>query len=87
MARVCEQFGRNDMSLHLLGELNVQADALTLPQWSPDLMFEVRARRLKLLRVKAARCESDRVRLRPEMDALLSGLISIDPARAGVLWG
>lgn len=87
MARVCEQFGRNDMALHLLGELNTQADGLTLPQWSPDLMFEVRARRLKLLRVKAARGESDRVRLQPEMDTLLSGLITIDPARAAVLCG
>lgn len=84
---ICEQFGRNDMALHLLGELNTQADGLTLPQWSPDLMFEVRARRLKLLRVKAARGESDRVRLQPEMDTLLSGLITIDPARAAVLCG
>lgn len=50
-------------------------------------MFEVQARRLKLLRMKAGRSESDKIRLMPEMDALLAGLITIDPARAMVLCG
>lgn len=87
MARICEQFGKNEMALHLLGELNAQAQSLTLTQWSPELLFEVRARRLKLLRTRAARSESDKSRLQPEMDVLLSGLIAIDPARAAVLCG
>ena len=87
MARLCEQFGRQEMALHLLGELHAQAATLTLSQWSPELLFDVRARRLKLLRVKAARTESERVRLLPEMEALLAGLIAIDPARTAVLCG
>lgn len=36
---------------------------------------------------KASRSESDKVRLLPEMDALLADLIVIDPARAMVLCG
>ena len=87
MARVSEQYGKNEMALHLLGELDSSARALTLEQWTPGLVFEVKARRLKLLRSKAGRNEADKTRLQPEMDALLSGLISLDPARAAVLCG
>jgi type VI secretion system protein VasJ len=87
MARVAEQYGRNDMALHLLGELTASAPRLTLGDWEPALLFEVQARRLKLLRMKAGRSETDKARLMPEMDALLAGLIAIDPARAMVLCG
>lgn len=87
MARVSEQYGKNEMALHLLGELDVSARELTLEQWAPKLMFEVKARRLKLLRGKAGRSEADKTRLQPEMESLLSGLISLDPARAAVLCG
>lgn len=85
MARVSEQYGKNEMALHLLGELDGSARKLTLEQWTPELMFEVKARRLKLLRSKAGRSEADKTRLQPEMDSLLSGLIALDPARATVL--
>ncbi len=87
MARVAEQFGHNEMALHLLGELTTSASQLTLNDWEPALLFEVQARRLKLLRLRAGRSESDKSRLAPEMDALLAGLIAIDPARAMVLCG
>ncbi|MFV0575029.1 MAG: type VI secretion system protein TssA [Vibrio sp.] len=87
MARVTEQYGKNEMSLHLLGELDSGASLLTLEDWMPELIFEVKARRLKLLRAKANRSESDKARLQPAMDSLLSGLISLDPARAAVLCG
>ncbi|CAK9886276.1 MAG: hypothetical protein XXXJIFNMEKO3_02704 [Candidatus Erwinia impunctatus] len=87
MARIAEQYGLNEMALHLLGELTTLAPQLTLGDWEPALLFEVKARRLKLLRMKAGRSESDKVRLMPEMDDLLSGLIAIDPARAMVLCG
>lgn len=87
MARVAEQYGKNEMALHLLSELDHSASTLTLQQWTPELLFEVKARRLKLLRSKAGRNEADKARLQPEMDGLLSGLITLDPARAAVLCG
>jgi type VI secretion system protein VasJ len=87
MARVAEQYGKNEMALHLLGELDGNATALTLTHWEPELLFEVKARRLKLLRMKAGRAESDKSRLHGEMESLLAGLIAIDPARAAVLCG
>ena len=85
MARVAEQLGKNDLAGHLLGELDGSAITLTLTQWEPELLFEVKARRLKLLRTKAGRSEADKTRLQPEMEHLLAGLIAIDPARAAVL--
>lgn len=87
MARVAEQYGKNEMALHLLSELDGNASTLTLTQWEPELLFEVKARRLKLLRMKATRAESDKPRIQNEMDNLLAGLISLDPARAAVLCG
>lgn len=85
MARVAEQYGCNDMAMHLLGELTTQAPRLTLADWEPGLLFEVLARRLKLLRLRGARNDSERVRLAPEMDSLLASLVNLDPARAMVL--
>lgn len=87
MARVAEQYGKNDMALHLLSELDGNATSLTLTQWEPELLFEVKARRLKLLRTKATRAESDKPRIHNEMEYLLAGLIALDPARAAVLCG
>lgn len=87
MARIAEQTGKNELALHLLGELDISVAAITLTQWEPGLLFEVKARRLKLLRMKAGRSEADKTRLNPEMEHLLAGLIGIDPVKAAVLCG
>lgn len=87
MARVAEQKGKNELALHLLGELDSAAQSITLTQWTPALLFEVKSRRLRLLRMKATRSETDKSRLQPEMDLLLSGLIALDPAGSAVLCG
>lgn len=87
MARIAEQYGKSTLALHLLGQLNTQAGNLTLQQWEPELMFEVKARKLKLLRLPAGRSEAEKTRLQPEMDLLLAGLVALDPARAAVLCG
>lgn len=87
MARVAEQKGRNELALHLLGELDGAAQSITLTQWTPALLFEVKSRRLRLLRMKATRSETDKSRLQPEMDQLLAGLIALDPAGSAVLCG
>lgn len=87
MARVAEQHGKNEVALHLLSDLRVQAEKIMLSEWEPQLIFEVSARSLKLLRMKASRSESEKIRLACEMDDLLAALIAIDPARAAVLCG
>lgn len=87
MARVAEQKGKNELALHLLGELDGTAQSITLGQWTPGLLFEVKSRRLRLLRMKAARSETDKSRLQPEMDQLLASLIALDPAGSAVLCG
>lgn len=87
MARIAEQKGKNELALHLLGELDSAAQSITLTQWTPALLFEVKSRRLRLLRMKATRSETDKSRLQPEMDQLLAGLIALDPASSAVLCG
>ncbi|MGV3345437.1 type VI secretion system protein TssA [Enterobacteriaceae bacterium LUAb1] len=87
MARVAEQYGRHEVALHVLRELDTTASTLTLLQWEPTLLFEVQARCLKLLRMKAQRNDADKSHLSREMDRLLASLIALDPARAAVLCG
>ncbi|MCW8278238.1 type VI secretion system protein TssA [Pseudomonas sp. PCH199] len=87
MARVAEQCGKSDLALHLLGELDATAERQVLAQWEPQLGFEVKARLLKLLRLKAQRNDADKITLGRRMDALLAALVAIDPVRAAVLCG
>ena len=87
MARIAEQYGKNELAVHLFAELGERASEVTLTDWEPELLFEVQARHLKLLRIKAGRSEADKARLTPVMDQLLAGLIAVDPARATVLCG
>lgn len=87
MGRIAEQYGKNELAVHLFAELGVRAGEVTLTEWEPELLFEVHARHLKLLRLKAGRSEADKARLIPVMDQLLAGLIAVDPARAAVLCG
>ncbi|WP_127956804.1 type VI secretion system protein TssA [Serratia microhaemolytica] len=85
IARVSEQYNQHDMALHLLTELDSAGQNLRLTQWQPTLLFEVKARRLTLLRSKLQRSDSDKIRLSGEIEQLLGELIVLDPARAMVL--
>lgn len=87
MGRIAEQYGKNDLAVHLFAELGERAGEVTLRDWEPDLLFEVQARHLKLLRLKAGRNEADKARLSPLMDQLLAQLVASDPARAAILCG
>ena len=87
MARMAEQKGKNKLALHLLVELDGAAQPITLIQWTPELLFEVKSRRLRLLRMNATRSENDKSCFQPEMDLLLAGLIALDPASSAVLCG
>jgi type VI secretion system protein VasJ len=87
MARVAEQFGKTDLAIHLLGELEAAVQHHDLRVWEPELYFEVKARLLKLLRLKAQRNDTDKPALARRMDALLAALVATDPVRAAVLCG
>ncbi|MEQ4280964.1 type VI secretion system protein TssA [Pseudomonas syringae] len=87
MARVAEQYGKSDLALHLLGELDATAQHHVLAVWEPELNFEVKARLLKLLRLKAQRNDADKPTLARRTEALLAALVAIDPVRAAVLCG
>lgn len=87
MARVAEQLGKGELAIHLLSELDATAQRQVLADWEPELHFEVKARLLKLLRLKAQRNDTDKIALAQRMDVLLAALVVIDPVRAAVLCG
>lgn len=87
MARVAEQYGKSDLAIHLLGELDNVAQQQHLHAWEPELGFEVKARLLKLLRQKAQRNDVDKAALAQRMEHLLAALVAADPVRAAVLCG
>lgn len=69
MARVAEQYGKSDLAIHLLVELDSIAQQQHLSAWEPELGFEVKARLLKLLRQKAQRNDVDKASLAQRMAA------------------
>jgi type VI secretion system protein VasJ len=73
--------------MHLLAELDATAQRQALADWEPELIFEVKARLLKLLRLKAQRNDTDKTVLGQRMEMLLADLVAIDPVRAAVLCG
>jgi type VI secretion system protein VasJ len=85
MARVAEQYGKSDLAVHLLGQLDATAQHHDLAVWEPELNFEVKARLFKLLRLKAQRNDADKPTLARRAEALLAALVAIDPVRAAVL--
>lgn len=85
MARVAEQYGKSELAIHLLGELQEHTRSLSLAAWEPDLAFENLARLLRLLRLKAQRSEADKPALAQRMEQLLAALVAIDPVKAAVL--
>lgn len=85
MARIAEQYSKADLAIHLLTELDVTAHRQALANWEPELNFEVKARLLKLIRLKAQRGDADKPALAKRMDDLLAALVAIDPVRAAVL--
>lgn len=85
MARVAEQCGKAELAIHLFTELDAAAQRHTFADWEPDLLFEVKARLLKLLRLKAQRNDADRPTLARQMEHQLAALVSLDPVRAAVL--
>ena len=87
MARVAEQYGKGDLAMHVLAELDATAQHHALADWEPELNFEVKARLLKLLRQKAQRTDADKPTLARRTEALLAALVAIDPVRAAVLCG
>lgn len=87
MARVAEQYGKTDLALHLLSDLDATGERHALAGWEPELQFEIKARLLKSLRVRSQRGDADRVALARQMETLLAALVAIDPVRAAVLCG
>ena len=85
MARVAEQYGKADLAMHLLTDLDATAQHQALSVWEPELNFEVKARLLKLLRLKAQRNDADKPALARRTESLLGALVAIDPVRAAVL--
>lgn len=86
MARVAEQFSRHELALNVLQELDNQANQMSLADWEPQYLFEIKARQLQLLRNKSQRNDVNKSHLQQKMTSLLAELTQLDPVRALVLY-
>ncbi|WP_159564206.1 type VI secretion system protein TssA [Budvicia diplopodorum] len=82
MARLAEQHGQKDVAIRLLKALNGRCDSYRLVGWEPDLVFDVKARLLKMLQQKAMLKDADKEGLGKEAERLLEELTVLSPARA-----
>lgn len=86
MARIAEQFARQDLALNLLHELDKKAQIMPLSDWEPDYIFEIKARQLQLLRTKNQRNTVDKTTIEQQMETLLRELTYLDPVRSAILY-
>lgn len=82
MARLADQHGQRDVAIRLLKALNGQCDNYRLVSWEPDLVFEVKARLLKMIQQKSMLKDADKEGLGKEAELLLGELTVLHPARA-----
>ncbi|MFJ2992476.1 type VI secretion system protein TssA [Pandoraea sp. NPDC087047] len=82
MARVAEQAGRADTAIALLTELDTSARSVSLVQWEPALVFEIKQQLARGLKTLSARKDVDRVTLSRRVAELQSEMTVLDPARA-----
>lgn len=82
MARLAEQSGKPDVALRLLNALDERSDHYRLAGWEPELVFELKARLLKLIQHKSLLKDADRAALGRETERLLAELTVLNPARA-----
>lgn len=82
LARLAEQSGKPDVALRLLKALDDRCDRYRLMNWEPDLVFELKARLLKLIQYKSMLKDADRATLSLEAERLLAELTALNPARA-----
>ncbi|KFA59589.1 type VI secretion system ImpA domain-containing protein [Gilliamella sp. wkB18] len=81
-ARIAEQLGKQDIALKLLIGLNNQQETLTLIQWEPELIFDVKRFLLRLMKQKSQLKDGIKVNLPEQIDLLQHELMQLDPARA-----
>ncbi|MWP50319.1 MULTISPECIES: type VI secretion system protein TssA [unclassified Gilliamella] len=81
-ARVAEQMGKQDIAMKLLLGLNSQQQTMTLLQWEPELIFDVKRFLLKLMKQKNQLKDSFKPELSEKIDLLQHELMQLDPARA-----
>lgn len=85
-ARIAEHIGQTDVALRLLTGLNGQQQMISLLQWEPALIFDVKSHLLRLLKQKAqlkdSNKESNRVRLADDIEILHHELMQLNPAKA-----
>ena len=59
-ARVAEQLGKQDIALTLLTGLNNQQQSITLLQWEPELLFDIKRSLLKLIKQKNSQKDNNK---------------------------
>ena len=81
-ARVAEQIGEYDISLKLLNGLNEQQQCITLLQWEPELLFDVKRCLLRLVKQKNQVKDGKKPNVSSQIEQLQHELMQLDPARA-----
>lgn len=82
LARLAEYKNKPEVAIRLLVALNERVDTYRLSGWEPDLVFEVKARLLKLTQYQSMLKDADKNALGKEAEKLLSELTALNPARA-----
>lgn len=86
-ARIAEQSGKTDIAYKLLMGLDKKQRDLSLFEWEPTLIFDVKQHLIRLIKQKIPNKESDRNQLLNEIERLQHDLVQLDPARSVTVIG
>lgn len=81
-ARIAEQLGKHDIALKLLMGLNERQQSMTLLQWEPELLFDIKRYLLRLIKQKNQFKDEMNPNLFKQIEQLQHELMQLDPARA-----
>ena len=86
-ARIAEQSGKTDIAYKLLMGLDKKQRDLSLFEWEPTLIFDVKQHLIRLIKQKIPNKDSDRNQLLNEIERLQHDLVQLDPARSVTVIG
>ena len=86
-ARIAEQSGKTDIAYKLLMGLDKKQCDISLFEWEPTLIFDVKQHLIRLIKQKIPNKDSDRNQLLNEIERLQHDLVQLDPARSVTVIG
>jgi type VI secretion system protein VasJ len=84
-AQLAESSGRADIALGIVSGLEQELCSQEICRWDPELVFDIKASHLQLLRQRGRRKDVDKQTLHGQMQRLQQDMSLLNPLRTALL--